>query len=154
MPAKVNVRIDDITGELQMLFDEVSSFLDLETGRVYSFQNAEIREAEEFFGEEEVEGLSEEEQILLRAATMDRMLPLPSKFDVHEWQIMKDFSNSLENREVQEKLSRALHGRGAFRHFKDAADLLGVLESWYAFRDAALRRIAIEWCDANGLEWT
>ena len=51
------------------------------------------------------------------------------------------------------QLERALHGRGAFRMFKDTVHRLGLQDAWYAFRDRALREIAIDWCEANGIEW-
>ena len=43
---------------------------------------------------------------------------LPTKFDVHEWAIMRDFADSMEPARIREDLQFAIHGAGAFRHVK------------------------------------
>lgn len=47
---------------------------------------------------------------------------------------------------------RPIEGRGAFRTFEDQMHQRGLAESWYAFRAGRHRQIAVEWCEANGLE--
>jgi hypothetical protein len=54
---------------------------------------------------------------------------------------------------VGEQLERALHGKGAFRYFKDTARRLGVEQDWYAYRTKGLERIAREWGEGLGVEW-
>jgi hypothetical protein len=49
----------------------------------------------------------------------DRFVKLPSKFDVHEWAIMQEFSRSLESDVIREDLLNAIHDTGAFRIFRD-----------------------------------
>ena len=88
-----------------------------------------------------------------RIASNDRLIPLPTKFDVHEWEIMHDFSRSVGPDEIREDLLRATHGAGAFRNFKDTVRRLGIESAWFAFRADALRRIAIEWCEENQIAW-
>ena len=39
----------------------------------------------------------------------DDFLPLPSKFEIHEWSIMERFAESLEDDEASERLLRAIH---------------------------------------------
>lgn len=65
---------------------------------------------------------------------------------------MKAFADSLQENE-RERLASALRGRGAFRRFKDTVRRLGRAEEWYAFRDAAHRQLAIDWCEENGVEY-
>src|SRR5207248_3152956 len=48
-------------------------------------------------------------------------LQLPTKFDVHEWAVMRDFSYSVQSDTIREDLLNAIHGTGAFRHFKECA---------------------------------
>jgi hypothetical protein len=76
-------------------------------------------------------------------------IALPSKFDIYEWDIMKRFALSVEDDRQSQQLLDALHGRGAFRYFKDTVHRLEIAEKWYSFRDHALEEIAIEWLEAE-----
>jgi hypothetical protein len=65
---------------------------------------------------------------------------------------MESFISTLSGT-VADRLSRAISGRGAFRRFKDEIIRLGVEKEWYAFEEDTHKRIAIRWCEENGLEW-
>ena len=49
------------------------------------------------------------------------------------------------------ELLDALHGRRAFRRFKDALQRLELAEEWYRYREGALEEIAVEFLEANGI---
>lgn len=85
---------------------------------------------------------------------MDDYLPLPTKFDIHEYSIMERFCRSREDDEMRDDLCDAIRGRGAFRRFKDSIHEHGIADDWYKYRDEALREIAIEWCEENGIPYT
>jgi hypothetical protein len=115
------VLLKDIIDALEMQFDESSSFLDLDTGRVEIVSNDLLGEANEIVGEADLPDWQKQEwEIAKRIVSTDRFQQLPTKFDVHEWAIMQDFSHSVESDRVREDLLNAIHGTGAFRHFKDA----------------------------------
>jgi hypothetical protein len=44
-------------------------------------------------------------------------IPLPGKFEIHEWSIMERFAGSLANPAVSDEFYAAIHGRGPFRRF-------------------------------------
>lgn len=148
--------LNEIVEVLEMQFDEASSFLDSETGKVETVSNDLLREAEEP-GEDEDPPLPEwqkhEWEIAKLIVSTDRFLRLPSKFDVHEWAIMQEFSNSVRSAAVREDLLRAIHGAGAFRHFKHNIHRHGIEQAWYKFRKETLREIAIAWCEKNRIAW-
>jgi len=78
-------------------------------------------------------------------------IPLPGKFEIHEWSIMERFARSLTDTAASDELEAAVHGRGAFRRFKDAVHRLGIADEWYRFREAALEEIAIGFLEAHGI---
>ena len=80
-------------------------------------------------------------------------LSLPSQDDIHEYDIMQEFCESVENPQHSSQLLRAIKGSGAFRRFKDLVNELGIEKRWFSFRRAAFREIAIEWCDDNNIEY-
>jgi hypothetical protein len=79
---------------------------------------------------------------------------LPDRYDIHEYQMMVDFAETVEDVRSAERLSTSLRGSGAFRRFKDTVRLLGLEQAWYKFREQAYEAAAIEWCRENGIEFT
>ena len=41
-----------------------------------------------------------------------------------------------------------------FGRFKDRIQAYGMAEAWYRYRDAALREIAVAWCEEHGIPYT
>ena len=62
---------------------------------------------------------------------------------------MEEFACSVDDEAASAELETVLHGRGAFRYFKDTIHRLGIQEDWYRFRDEAFKEIAREWLREN-----
>ena len=153
MPATVH--LNDIIDALEMQLDESLSYLDLDAGQVVTVSEDLLRDAEEH-GDEEPnvpDWQKDEWEIAKRIVSTDRFRPLPTKFDVHEWEVMQDFSRSAGSDAIRDDLFRAIHGAGAFRNFKDTVRRLGIESAWFAFRTDALKRIALDWCEENQIVW-
>jgi hypothetical protein len=158
MPATVLLK--DIVDELEMLSDEHSSYLDLESGEVVSVSGEDLRAAER---DDDEEGERDDRHIpewqvqarqdAKRILSSKQFLPLPSKFDVHEWSIMEAFANSAESPKLRQELLNSIHGSGAFRMFKHAVHRQGIEKKWYAFRTNALEEIARDWCEEHNIKW-
>ena len=73
----------------------------------------------------------------------EHYLPLPDRFEIHEYQIMERFCLSVDDEDMRDDLCDAIRGRGAFRRFKDRMQVYGMAEEGYRYRDAALREIAM-----------
>src|SRR5437899_648382 len=153
MPA--TVRLKDIVDALEMQFEESAAFLDLDTGQVETFSHALLCEAEDSCDEEPdlPTWQKHEWEIAKRIVSTDRFQELPTKFEVHEWAIMQNFSRSVESDRIREDLLHAIHGAGAFRNFKDTLRRHGIESAWFAFRAEALRQIALDWCEENHIVW-
>ena len=149
------VLLKDIVDALEMQFDESSSFLDLDTGCVETVSNDLLREADESVDEEpDLPAWQKEEwQVAKRIALTDRFQQLPTKFDVHEWAMMQEFSTSVASDRVRQELLKSFHGAGAFRHFKDTLRRHQIESAWFAFRGEALRQIAVDWCEEQQIRW-
>jgi hypothetical protein len=149
------IHLSDIIEALEMQFDESISYLDLDGGQVVAVSEDLLREAEEPGGEDPdlPDWQKDEWDIAKRIVSTDRFRPLPTKFDVHEWGIMHEFSRAAESECIRAELSRAIHGAGAFRNFKETVRRLGIESAWFAFRTDALRQIALDWCEENQIAW-
>jgi len=149
------VLLSDIVDALEMQIDEAYSFLDLDTGQVETVSRDLLRDAEEDTSEDPdlPDWQKEEWEVAKRIVSTDRFLKLPSKFDVHEWEIMHDFSRSVNSERIREDLLEAIHGKGAFRYFKDMVRRHRLESDWFTFRTDALRQLAIDWCEERDISW-
>lgn len=83
----------------------------------------------------------------------DLFIPLPSRYEVNEYEIMESFALSIESQKVSDTIYDALRGKGAFRRFKDLVAQYNLIDQWYQYRDNAYGKIAIEWCQSHGLDY-
>src|ERR1039457_388822 len=112
----VTVQLKDIVEALEMQFDEASSYLDLDTGKVETVSKDLLSAAEESDEQPDLPDWQKPEwEIAKRIVSTDRFKSLPTKYDVHEWEIMRDFADSVESEKISEELLRAIHGAGAFQ---------------------------------------
>ena len=142
------VRIDriDFTGAVEW-HSEYSydvHYLDLKTGRVILLSDAiEIPEMDE--DRKIVEEDSEGRFLEIEA--------LPSR-EEYEW--MEDFTRTVREIHLREKLDVALNGKGAFRRFKDVlSPVPEERERWFAIRDRKVLEFAEDQLRASGVkfEW-
>jgi len=149
------VKLSDIVIGLESVGDEMRAYLDKQEGKVLLLMDDELRAVEEDNdltnrGEWERENIELAKAVL--AEDRSRFLSLPDSFDIHEWEMMQRFALSLNNEEHSDALLDAIHGRGAFRYFKDRIHNLDLAEAWYKFREEKYRQIALDWCQENGIE--
>jgi len=151
----IRVKISDIIDGIESQSDECSSYLNKKTGEVVLISDYEMRAAGE---DDPIEDFPDWEQDQIRMAreiiaeTGD-YIGLPTKFNVDEYRLMERFCLSLDEREMRDALCGLIHGSGAFRRFKDAVYHYGIEKQWHAYRDNALKEIAIEWCRENNIEF-
>jgi hypothetical protein len=151
------VRISDIVQALELQLKESSSWVNLETGEVETVSDDLLRHAEECEEGEEPnlpEWQKREWQFAKQIVRTNGFVRLPTKNDIHEWAIMQEFSLSVESSQIREELLYAIHGRGAFRMFKDVLSRHRIQENWFAFRADALQAIARCWCEEHHIPWT
>jgi hypothetical protein len=80
-------------------------------------------------------------------------VPLPSKFDLHEWDIMRRFSASQLGPQRGQLLD-AIHGSGAFREFRRILELFELRDEWFRFREGSVKQFAMDWLNENGIAFT
>ena len=150
------VDLDKVLDALEFVSDEGDSYYNKETGEIVYVGHEDKRIADSC-DIDDLDRYPEWQRDTIEVAidleeNWENYISLPSKFDVDEYEIMVEFSDSIEDVRISNQLSNALHGRGAFRRFKDTAIRLNVEKKWYDFRDEALKKIAVDWCEDNGIE--
>ena len=132
----MKINISTIIEAIEMADDNFTFFLDLETGK-------SVLLADELSTGMDNEGLENE---------IERFFRLPTKFEIHEYNIMEEFIQTLKGEDA-DKLEQVIQGRGAFRRFKDMVNRRGITKQWYDFQADYYRNLAIAWCQEHGIEY-
>ena len=136
----MKINISTIIEAIEMADDNFTFFLDLETGK-------SVLLADELSTGMDNEGLENEIE-----DNPERFLRLPTKFEIHEYNIMEEFIQTLKGEDA-DKLEQVIQGRGAFRRFKDMVNRRGITKQWYDFQADYYRNLAIAWCQEHGIEY-
>ena len=166
-PMTVTVSLRDLVGELQILPNEGTAYLNKVTGKIIMVTDDEVAMAEMFDEiEEELEDGNEESggetldleldyyQDVKKILEGDaRYLKLPSKFDIHEYEIIERFSLYYPNEKVRNILLGKIRGPGAFHRFKDTIYEYGIENDWFQYRDEAYKEIVIAWLESHNIAY-
>lgn len=146
------ISLRDVVDALDLQSDELSSYLDPDSGEIITFNQEEARIAERGDWDGAPDWMCEVLPKIKRALE-DRMLPLPDRVHIDEWRMMQDFAEQYEDCHCRAVLSEAVHGSGAFRLFRRTIAQMGIEEQWRRYRDKAMERIAREWLEENNLKY-
>ena len=136
--------------------DEWESFIDPETGEIVTISEDERRILD---GEDGVEDVDHPDWQLEAIAKIRRVLDsgrallIPGRFEIHEWDLMRRFSQSVDDPDQRAELLDAISGRGAFRLFKVTIGRLGLRARWFEYRGGAVRDTARAWLETNGIAY-
>lgn len=83
----------------------------------------------------------------------EKSIMLPTRYDINEYEMMKEFAKTIEDTILQNQLYISLNGGGAFRRFKDTCINFNMIDDWYKFRDKKYKEIAINWCKENNIKF-
>lgn len=171
---KLNV---DLT-ELEFIFDDASwetnYYLDLETGQVVAIMDETRWELESIYEEKydeekqqmpplddilrERDLLEWQKDALLEADRVEigygvRYISVPKAESHQGYRDMERFIVTVEDERLQDRLWRAISGRGAFRYFKDVLyDYPRERERWFQFKADRLRQRVLDWLASEGIE--
>jgi hypothetical protein len=153
----IPVSLKQVAEELEALPDGWTAYIHRETGEIYSFSDEEAAQAEGEDEEDEDERADWEKESIAQAREVldsEAWIALPGKFEINEWEIMRDFAQSQTNREAAENLLRVIQGKGVFRYFKDKINQFGLGDEWFEFKERALERIAREALEEAGIPFS
>ena len=150
----IPISLSAIVDELETLNSEFYTYVNRTTGEIITVSNEDLVVAETDY---ELDDFPAWQLDLLAAAqkilSSDEFVRLPTSEDIHEWSIMQQFCYTLESDRQRRMLLDQLHGKGAFRKFKDTVNRYNLQEAWFAYYKAALRQIAADFLDAEGIAY-
>ena len=154
----MKVDIDALASELEMSFDELDMYLDLETGELIMVSDEEMRLAIDAEEGEDYSSYSEWEKEAIETAlkiwlNSDRYKLLPKMSSHEAYEVMSDFCTTVNSSFIREKLYEVLEGKGPFRRFKDMVLHFNIEQDWYTYRSERVKAFAVKWCDENGVPY-
>lgn len=151
------VKISDIINIIGSQSYNTSYYLDREKGEPFLVSKEQLRVAE---GDVELEDYPEweGEQIKLAREILtdkkgERYILIPVMFVSHEYSAMENFCFSIDDDEILRALLQAIKGAGAFNRFNSCIHRYGVADDWYTYRYNSMKRIVIDWCEVNDIEY-
>jgi len=151
------VKISDIINIISFQSYNSSSYLDRETGEIFLVSKEQLRAAERDAELEDYPKWEREQIELARKILTDkkgeRYILIPGKFVSHEYSTMENFCFSFDDDEILRVLLQAIKGAGAFNRFNNCIHRYGVADDWHKYRYNSMKRIVIDWCETNNIEY-
>jgi len=148
------IRLRDVARELEVVRTDVAVYLNKRTGECVVVTEDEAALVEGDLGRARIADLDEDAAAKIADVLHSPdYLCLPDSFEIHEWDIMRRFSESLEDEESARLLLAVLHRKGAFRGFLSELHAMGLRDAWYSYREAAFDRIAQDWLEENEIPY-
>jgi hypothetical protein len=142
---------------MEMQSEESRAYFDPATGKVIHISDEDQMLVENDVDPADLPTWQRDDLPRIRAAIEalenNRLLPLPDKFEIHEWDIMRRFADDRDDQNVRQELLAAIHGSGAFRMFKSCLRRLKIEEQWYSFLNACLEQHAKDWLESHSIAY-
>jgi len=133
----MKVKLNEVIDALDFTNDEIEYYYNPDNGEIFMSNIGDF------------EDLSEDELDEL----FEKSIMLPTRYDINEYGMMEDFTETIEDIRLQNQLYISLNGSGAFRRFKDTCINFDIINDWYKFRDERYKELAINWCKENNIEF-
>ena len=133
----MEVKLNEIIDALDFTNNEIEYYYNPDNGEIFMSNIGDYED----LNEDELDELFE------------KAIMLPTRYDINEYEMMEDFTVTIEDTRLRNQLYISLNGRGAFRRFKDTCINFDIIEDWYKFRDEKYKEIAINWCKENNIKF-
>ena len=151
---ELHFHLDASTGEVVMVMDDAYRMVGDYLSDRESPDDQALFEA---WAKEEAcaEWMVEELRVAYRILTdgSERYVEVPKADSREGYGDMEEFIETVQDERLQNKLWRAIEGKGAFRRFKDVLFYHPAeRERWFKFKDECLKRRALEWLESLDIE--
>lgn len=153
----MKIKLSEIVEEMEKINQDLSIFLELETGHFYAVSDDDFRAVEDMSDLSDFSNFLDWEKEHIRKVIHieyhhDQFIKLPDSYDIHEHQLMVTFAQTLQE-PLASELINMLYRKKAFRSFKDFVNDQGIEKMWYQFKEKQFYEIAKTWCERHGLDY-
>lgn len=133
----MKVNLNEVIKDLDFTNDEIEYYYKPKNGEITMLNSVILKD-------------SNEEQL---DEVFTKNIMLPTKYDINEYKMMEDFIKTVKDLKIQNQLYISINGHGAFRRFKDTCIYYSIINNWYKFRNEQYKKLAINWCKENNIEF-
>ena len=83
----------------------------------------------------------------------DKIIALPSRFELNNYQTMVDFIDEIPQEDIANQLYNSIKGKGAFSRFKSTLNKLNITNKWYTFKQKELVKKAKDFLIDNEIDF-
>lgn len=83
----------------------------------------------------------------------ERYYYLPSSYEFLDGELIEEYIEKIENKNIQKELEDAFCGKGKYKRFKEILRKYKIEDNYYNFRSEYFKDMAIEWCKKNNIEY-
>ena len=83
----------------------------------------------------------------------DKIIALPSRFELNNYQTMVDFIDEIPQEDIANQLYNSIKGKGAFSRFKSTLNKLNLTNKWYTFKQKELVKKAKDFLIDNEIDF-
>lgn len=136
------VEVDDCVEAFENYPDDWACFVNTSTGAVVAIPDYFLDLDETTHGNASDK---EHESLAVEIRQSDHFKPLPSMYDIPEWEIMHKFCHQLRGTQHGQLLAMAVRGPGAFRRFNKLLEELDIKDKWFEHRARAINSFMWDW---------
>ncbi len=147
------IKLKDVLDALIYTEDDCTTYINKVTGEI-----ATISDEESNYAHEEIDQTSPEWIIAGRVRVKqvlesEDFLEMPSKFDLHEESMMKNFCNTIEKEDVKNYLLKTLGSSSAAENFSQYVEKFDLHKQWITYRDNSIKDIAIKFLQEKSIPY-
>jgi len=150
----LKISINKIAEDLDNILDGFIKYFNVKTYEIIEINNDDLSLVETDYNLSDYADCLQKEILLAEDVLYsDYYITLPTSYDINEYKIMQKFTSLLPDFLV-DVFQSAIRRKGAFRNFKQLLYKHHLEEKWYRFKKDELKKIAINWCIINNINYT
>lgn len=147
------VKIKEVLEALIYTEDDCTTYVNKITGELATISDEESNYAHEELDETVPEWIVAGRPRVKQILESEDYLEMPSKYDLHEENMMTSFCDTVEKEDVKNYLLKTLKGNHAAENFSQTIDKFDLGKKWIAHRDNSMKEIAIKFLDDHSIAY-
>ncbi len=152
----IRIKLVDIINELELICDEGNSFIDKINGRLFHIDNKDLKYViDETNNDNYIPvWLTDNIRVAADIVKSGSYIQLPSKDEINECGLMLKYCLSFSDKKIHDEVNVLMKYENDFyQKLKDIISKYCMGRDWYKYKRKQFRKIAVDWCRKNNIEF-
>ncbi len=145
------VKMKEVLESLIYTEDDCTTYINKVTGELATISDEESNHAHEELDETAPEWIIAGRPRVKQILESEEFLEMPSKFDLHEDNMMTSFCETVEKEDVKNYLLKTLKGNHAVDNFNQSIEKFDLGKKWITHRDNSMKEIAVKFLNDHSI---